>query len=123
MSYTIQEIAEALGAKALGATDLKIDSVAEPAEATASQLALAMKPEFAAQIAAGQARAAMLWEGADWESLGLEAAILAPRPRFALAGLSAMMDPGQGWATGIHPSAVVDPGPPQRTTSRLICFT
>ena len=75
MSYTIQEIAEALGAKALGAIDLKIDSVAEPAEATASQLALAMKPEFAAQIAAGQARAAMLWEGADWESLGLEAAI------------------------------------------------
>ena len=51
----------------------------------------------------------MLWEGADWQALGLEAAIVAPRPRFALSGLTAMMDPGQGWGTGIHPSAVVDP--------------
>ncbi|MGM0742970.1 MAG: UDP-3-O-(3-hydroxymyristoyl)glucosamine N-acyltransferase [Pseudomonadota bacterium] len=109
MSYTIKEIAQALGATALGATDLEIDSVAEPADAAANQLALAMKPEYAGQIATGQARAAMLWDGADWEALGLKAAIVAPRPRFALAGLSAMMDPGQGWEAGIHPSAVVDP--------------
>ena len=29
--------------------------------------------------------------------------------RHALSGLSAMMDPGQGYGSGIHPSAVIDP--------------
>ncbi len=109
MSYTIQQIADALGAAALGAVEYRIDAVAEPAEAGARDLALAMKPEYADQLGKGGARAAMLWDGADWQALGLEAAIVAPRPRFALAGLSAMMDPGQGWGGGVHPSAVIDP--------------
>ena len=37
----------------------------------------------------------------------LEAAILAPRPRFAMSGLTKLMDPGQGWGTGVHPQAIV----------------
>ncbi|MYM53948.1 UDP-3-O-(3-hydroxymyristoyl)glucosamine N-acyltransferase [Thalassovita mangrovi] len=109
MSHSIKEIAAALGAEAFGNTDLIVSGVAEPAMAQASDLALAMKPDFAAGLSKGQARAAMLWAGADWQALGLEAAITAPRPRFAMAGLSAMMDPGQGFAPGIHPSAVIDP--------------
>lgn len=109
MSHSIKEIAAALGAEAFGNTDLFVSGVAEPAMAQASDLALAMKPDFAAGLSKGQARAAMLWAGADWQALGLEAAITAPRPRFAMAGLSAMMDPGQGFAAGIHPSAVIDP--------------
>lgn len=108
MAYTVEQIAQALGATALGATDLEIDSVAEPTDATDRQLALAMKPEYAENLSEGAARAAMLWDGADWQALGLEAAIISPRPRFALAGLSAMMDQGQGWPQGIHPSAVID---------------
>jgi UDP-3-O-[3-hydroxymyristoyl] glucosamine N-acyltransferase len=51
----------------------------------------------------------MLFPGADWQAYGLEAALIAPRPRYALSGLSAMMDPGQGFGAGIHPSAVIDP--------------
>ncbi len=108
MAYTIEQIAQALGATALGDISIQIDSVAEPAEAQAHQLALAMKPDYAANLPQGRARAAMVWDGADWQALGLEAAIISPRPRFALAGLSAMMDLGQGWPQGIHPSAVVD---------------
>ncbi|WP_323782432.1 UDP-3-O-(3-hydroxymyristoyl)glucosamine N-acyltransferase [Thalassovita sp.] len=109
MNHSIKEIAAALGAEAFGNTDLQVNGVAEPAQASDTDLALAMKPDFAAGLPDGQARAAMLWAGADWQALGLEAAITAPRPRFAMAGLSAMMDPGQGFATGIHPSAVIDP--------------
>jgi UDP-3-O-[3-hydroxymyristoyl] glucosamine N-acyltransferase len=109
MTYTIKEIAVALGAKAFGATDLRISGVAEPASARADQLALAMSPKYADALSLGQARAAMLWPGADYQSLGLAAAIIAPRPRYAMAGLSAMMDPGQGYASGIHPSAIIDP--------------
>ena len=110
MSHTIAQIAAALGAEAFGAVDILIDGVAEPAMAGPSDLALAMTPKYAEALGDGQARAAMLWPGADWRALGLEAAIIAPRPRFAMAGLSAMMDEGQGFGTGVHPSAVVDAG-------------
>ncbi|MDX1780027.1 MAG: UDP-3-O-(3-hydroxymyristoyl)glucosamine N-acyltransferase [Thalassovita sp.] len=109
MSHSIKEIAAALGAQAFGNIELRVSGVAEPAMATDTDLALAMKPEFAAGLPQGRARAAMLWQGADWQELGLEAAITAPRPRFAMASLSALMDPGQGFAAGIHPSAVIDP--------------
>lgn len=109
MTFTIEQIAKALGAKAVGDTSLTIKSVAEPASAKSDQLALALKPDFAASLTDGNAQAAMLWAEADWQSFDLKAAILAPRPRFAMAGLSAMMDPYHGAATGIHPSAVIDP--------------
>ncbi|MFC6687504.1 UDP-3-O-(3-hydroxymyristoyl)glucosamine N-acyltransferase [Jhaorihella thermophila] len=107
MSYTVQQIADALGAEAAGDTSLTILRAAEPAMAGPDDLALAMSPKYAEDL--GQARAAMLWDGADWQAMGLRAAIFAPRPRRAMAGLTAMMDPGQGFAPGIHPSAVIDP--------------
>jgi UDP-3-O-[3-hydroxymyristoyl] glucosamine N-acyltransferase len=109
MSFTVKQIADALGAQVFGASDIMIDRVAEPASAGQNDLALAMGEKYAADLSQGQAKAAMLWDGADWEALGLQAAIIAPRPRFAMSGLSEMMDPGQGFGTGIHPSAVIDP--------------
>jgi len=51
----------------------------------------------------------VVWPGADWQGLGLEAVIFAPRSRLAMAGLSRMMDPGPQIAPGLHPMAVVDP--------------
>ena len=109
MAYTIKEIAAALGAQAFGATDLSVTGVSEPATAGPEDLALAMSPKYAESLPQGNARAAMLWDGADWQAMGLEAAIVAPRPRFAMSGLSAMMDQGEGFGSGIHPSAVIDP--------------
>lgn len=108
MAYTIEQIAAALGAEAFGAVDVEVDGVAEPTDATARDLALAMKPEYAEGLTRGAARAAIVWDGADWQALGLEAAIVSPRPRYTMSGLTTMMDPGQGWPDGIHPSAVVD---------------
>jgi len=107
MSYTIAEIAKALGASALGAADLSVSALAEPADAGPGDLALATKPEYADALPQGRARAALIWEGADWQALGLEAAIVAPRPRYAMSGLTRMMDPGEGWGDGIHPSAII----------------
>ena len=109
MSHSIAEIARALGVEAAGDTSLRVTGVAEPAEASTDTLALAMKPEFAEQLSQGHALAAMLWEGADWRGYGLRAALLAPRPRYAMSGLSAMIDSGPGYAPGLHPSAVIDP--------------
>lgn len=107
MTYRVDEIAKALGAKALGALHIELDGAAEPGDAGPRDLALAMKPAYAEALPQGQARAALLWEGADWQALGLEAAILVARPRYAMAGLTAMLDPGEGWEDGVHPSAII----------------
>lgn len=107
MSYTIDEIAKALGTTALGDGTIRIDSVSEPADASDRDLALAMKPDYAANLSKGAARAAVVWDGADWQELGLEAALVAPRPRYVMSGLATLFDPGQGWESGVHPSAVI----------------
>ncbi len=107
-AYSIKDIAAALGAEALGAADLLVRGVAEPAKAGPDDLALAMKPEFADGLAQSGARAAVIGAGMDWQSLGLQAAIVAPRPRYALAGVTAAMDAGPAIAPGIHASAVID---------------
>lgn len=108
MAHTIREIAAALGAEAAGNLDLPITRAAEPQAAGPGDLALAMDPKYAEGLAAGRARAALVWPGADWQALGLEAAIFAPRSRLAMAGLSRMMDPGPQIAPGVHPMTVVD---------------
>lgn len=109
MAYTIQEMAEAVGGRAVGATDLTITGAAEPAQASDADIALALKPAFAATLKDGKARTAILWAEADWQSYGLEAAILVDRPRLAMAGLTARLDPGQGYPLGLDPSAMIDP--------------
>jgi len=109
MSHTIAEIAAALGAQVFGAADILITGAAEPSMAGPDDIALAMQPEYADGLAQGRARAAILWEGADWQALGLEAALVVQRPRYAMAHLTALLDPGPRIAPGIHPSSVIDP--------------
>ncbi|MCU9837133.1 UDP-3-O-(3-hydroxymyristoyl)glucosamine N-acyltransferase [Ruegeria sp. WL0004] len=109
MRFTISQIAAAIGMEAEGDLDLTILRATEPADAGPGDLALAMSPKYAEALGQGKARAALLWPGADWQEMGLKAAILVPRPRLAMAGLTAMLDPGQGVEPGIHPSAVIDP--------------
>jgi UDP-3-O-[3-hydroxymyristoyl] glucosamine N-acyltransferase len=110
MPYTIRDIAAALGAEAEGALDLQVTGASEPQAAGPDDLALAMDPRYADGITRGQARAAVVWPGADWRAMGLQAAIFAPRGRLAMAGLTRLMDPGPDIAPGIHPLAVIDPG-------------
>lgn len=109
MKFQLSEIAAALGARLEGRGDLTVTHAAEPAGAGPDALALALQPKFAEGLAQGAARAALLYDGADWQALGLEAAIFAPRPRYAMSGLTRAMDPGPDVAPGIHPSAVIDP--------------
>lgn len=108
MAYTVKQIADAIGADHFGDGSLVVSGVSEPAQATERDIALAMKPDYAQHIATGAAKVAFLWPDADWQSFGLKAAIIARRPRYALAGLSAMLDRGQAYPQGIHPTAFVD---------------
>jgi UDP-3-O-[3-hydroxymyristoyl] glucosamine N-acyltransferase len=108
MAHRIADIAAALNGRAEGDTSLTILRAAEPAPAGPDDLALAMDPKYAAGLAEGRARAALLWDGADWHGLGLRAAVFVPRPRYALAGVTRVLDPGPDIAPGIHPTAVID---------------
>ena len=106
---SIAELARALDAEAVGDTSVVVSGASEPAAAGPGEIALAMQPAFAADLAKGRARAAILWPGADWQALGLEAAILAPRARYVLAGVGRVFERAPEIAPGIHPSAVIDP--------------
>ncbi|MEM6407533.1 MAG: UDP-3-O-(3-hydroxymyristoyl)glucosamine N-acyltransferase [Pseudomonadota bacterium] len=107
MGFTISQIASALGARLEGDGETRVRGAAEPAAATAETIALAMDPKYADGLSEGAAKAAILWDGADWQALGLEAAIFVPRPRYAMSGLTKLMDPGPEVAPGIHPSAII----------------
>ena len=109
MSFSIQALADQLGLEAAGDTDLTVASLAEPQEAGAAELAVAMAPKYAEDLPKGAAQAAILWDGADWQALGLRAAIFATRPRVAMSGLTQAFDAGQHFGGDIHPSAVIDP--------------
>jgi len=109
MPHKVSEIAAALGAEYAGSGDLTVTGAAEPASAGPFDLAMAMDPRFAEGIAKGRARAAILWAGADWQALGLQAAIFAPRARLAMARLTQVFDPGPGIQPGISPLASIHP--------------
>lgn len=107
--YTIKEIADALGAKAAGDLSLEVTSVHEPQTASADELALAMEETYTEALQQGAAQTAILWQDADWQALGLKAAIFAPRSRYVLSGVTQFFEQKVDIASGIHPSAIVDP--------------
>ena len=107
MALTIGDLAKALGAQAWGDLSLPVHGAAEPDAAGDGLLALAMAPKYADMLKPGAI--ALLAEGMDPEIYGLSAAIVVPRPRLAMAGLSRAFDPGPAIAPGIHPNALIDP--------------
>jgi UDP-3-O-[3-hydroxymyristoyl] glucosamine N-acyltransferase len=109
-ALTIGAIARSLNAEAAGDLDLVIIGAAEPSMAGPHDLALAMSPQYAEGLKSGRAQAALIWPGADWQALGLRAAIFAPRGRLAMAGITRALDPGPRIAPGIHPTAVIEEG-------------
>jgi len=108
MGLRISDIAAALEAEAFGAVDLLVTRPAEPASAGRDELALAMSPAYADALASSEAQAAIVWQGCDWQALGLQAAIEVPRARLAMARLTQAFDRDEQ-PTGIHETAVIAP--------------
>lgn len=108
MGHSLRDIGAALGAQVVGDADVVIRRASEPSAAGPNDLAVAMNPRYAEGLAVGKARAAILWADADWQAMGLQAAILVPRARFAMAGLTRFLDSGPLFTAGIHPLAFVD---------------
>ena len=84
---TIVEIADALSLSCAGEVTLPVAGLSEPALAASDQLAVAMDQRYLGQLAKGNAKAALVPSGTDWQNLGLRAVIFVDRPRLALAGL------------------------------------
>lgn len=110
MAMTVAQIAKALNARLEGNATLVVAGLAEPGEAGPDDLAMAMHPKYGDDLGSGRARAAVLWPGADWRALGLEAAIMVDRPRVALSRATAAFEVPPDCPPGIHPTAHVDPG-------------
>ena len=110
--FTLDEIAQALGRPVLGDGSLRLARACEPTAAGPDDLALAMSPAYAEALTSGRARAAILWDGADWTAMGLEGAVAVPRARLAMAQITRALDAGPGWARdgGVHASAVLGEG-------------
>ena len=106
---SIADIAHALGAEFAGDGAITVTAVREPQNAGPNDLALAMEPSYADALQAGHAQAAVVWQDADWQALGLKAAIFAPRSRYVLSGVSHVFEHTPDIFDGVHPSAIVDP--------------
>ena len=109
MKFTVQEIAKSIGAKCFGDLQVKVSSVAEPKLASELDLALAISPKYLDDMKHSHAKCAILTQGSDWTKYNLSAAILASRPRYAMSTISKMLDRGQNYKSGIHPSSIIDP--------------
>ncbi|MEM9796512.1 MAG: UDP-3-O-(3-hydroxymyristoyl)glucosamine N-acyltransferase [Pseudomonadota bacterium] len=121
--YTLRQIAETLGQPVQGDGDIVFDRASEPRTAGPDDLALAMSPAYGDALKAGSARVAILWEGADWRAFGLEGAILVPRARLAMAGVTTALDPGPHLEAGRHPTAQIDPSAMVPDDARIGAFT
>lgn len=108
-NITVEQLAAAIAANFVGQGDLEITSAAEPQSAKPDQIAIATSPAYTSKLAIGGAQVALLAEDADWQGLGLKAAILVKRPRFSMSALTRHLDPLWRMQTGVHATAVIDP--------------
>lgn len=109
-SYTMAELAEALGGKLSGNGALCVARVAHPADIVGPEdLVLATDKALLPLLAASKARAALVAEGAEVPS-NVEVSIAVGRSRYAMAKLTKLFERKTQVAKGVHPSAVVEEG-------------
>jgi UDP-3-O-[3-hydroxymyristoyl] glucosamine N-acyltransferase len=108
-TYSLDELARATGLSVIGDGTIRVGTPSEPDAAGPDDLALAMDKKFGTRLAASAARAAVVWDGADLGELGLEGALVATRPRVALAHVTAAFQHAPDVGEGIHATAVIDP--------------
>ena len=92
MALLLSDLANALGADVQGDATLTVDRPAEPLAATDRDLALAVSYRYLDALGQTKARTALVWADCDWQSFGLQAAILVERPRLAMAKLTQAFD-------------------------------
>ena len=107
MRHTLQDIAHATGLQLRGDGSIAVGNPVPPSQAGADNLAIAADPKYADDLKASPCRAAVVWADADLSDLGLDGALLAPRPRVAVAHITQHFAHPVDIEPGIHQSAVI----------------
>lgn len=109
-TFTMAQVAEALGGKLVGDGALTVGRVAHPADIRGvADLVLAVDPSLLPLLAQGGAKAAILAEGVPVPA-ELQAAILVGRSRYAMSKLTRLFEDVVHVPPGIHPTAIVEEG-------------
>jgi len=108
MSYSVSEIAEAIGAEVIGDAQQRIAGLMPPGGRPGPQdLVVAFTPG-AERAVAGQPLAAVLVEATQARPEGPKAYLVHRRGRVAFALLLQFFEEGRFVPPGVHPSAVID---------------
>ncbi|HLB80363.1 MAG TPA: UDP-3-O-(3-hydroxymyristoyl)glucosamine N-acyltransferase [Dongiaceae bacterium] len=107
--HTLGEIAAAIGAELVGDGSWTVRAIAEPADAGAEDLAIAIEPAALRLLAGSAARAALVAREAAPPAGALAGYLSARRPRHALALLLRLFDRPAQPPGGVHPTAAVEP--------------
>lgn len=108
-TWTLAELAQALGAAVHGDGSIAVRGIDHPARAAADQLALAVDAAALPHLVGTKARTAVVLEDAPAEALAaLKGWIAVKRGRVALSVLTRMFARAAPARPGIHPQACVD---------------
>ncbi len=107
MSYTLSELARALGARLEGDGAMRLTGVASLGSATPSELSFAEDEASLEQARASSAGALVTGEFA-LPALAAKALLISSQPRLTFARAAALLCPPPAGPEGIHPTAVIE---------------
>jgi UDP-3-O-[3-hydroxymyristoyl] glucosamine N-acyltransferase len=110
-SFTMAEVAKAVGGKLTGDGAYAIERVAHPADVRGPHdLVLAMDKNLLPLLAESGAHAAVVAEEAEFDVSGLVACIAVARPRLAMAKLTNLFAEEIRVPSGVHSTAIIEDG-------------
>ncbi|WHZ11448.1 MAG: UDP-3-O-[3-hydroxymyristoyl] glucosamine N-acyltransferase [Burkholderiaceae bacterium] len=111
MTLRLGAIVDALGGRLRGDPDLQIESIAPLDAASAASLSFLANPKYRQQLAASRAACIIVAPAQEQQAAARGACIVAPDPYLYFARVTQLWKRHHAppVATGVHPSAVVDP--------------
>tara|TARA_B100001758_G_C18377780_1_gene595372 strand:- start:45 stop:1118 length:1074 start_codon:yes stop_codon:yes gene_type:complete len=107
MVHTIKEISVSLGIPFEGDGSIEIESIAPSHLANSNQLVVAISPKYLDQLNNSNAKAALMFEGADWQSFGLQAALLPRHARLKMSEVFSLYEKTKELKKEINPTAMI----------------
>lgn len=107
MVYTIKEISVALDIPFEGDGSIEIESISSPLLANSNQLVVAISHKYSDQLRNSNAKAALMFEGADWKSFGLQAALLPRHSRLKMSEVFSLYERIKDIDKGINSTSII----------------
>ena len=107
MAHTIKEISDSLNIPFEGDGSIKIESISSAISAEPNQLVVAISKEYTADLANSNAKAALMFQGADWQSFGLRAALLPKQSKLKMSEIFNLYNKINETKIEINPMAMI----------------